>query len=31
LRQAWANIFARPISKIAITKNGWWRGSKCRP
>jgi hypothetical protein len=28
---AWANGSRDPISKISITKTGWWSDSRCRP
>jgi hypothetical protein len=30
LKSALANSLQNPISKKAITKKGWWSGSRCR-
>jgi hypothetical protein len=31
LKPAWANSLQDPVSKILITKMGWWSGLRCRP
>jgi hypothetical protein len=30
-KPAWTNSSKDPVSKIPITKKGWWNGSRCRP